>query len=185
MQCTSHSSADVYPSINLAVQGSCAEPYNMVSNLPGPLFACKKWARACVLQVDGCIEWSTSYFWKQKYCRSHSSDGTPHCCSCNKLRPVGTKWLTLSDKRMVCHDCSTTVVHDSAQAQPLLDEVILCLLLQCLSLHPPACVKSTCTFVVLLVIVRSEHAASCGSSVLLLNSLGECPICVIAHADVM
>ena len=93
------------------------------------------WTRAHVLQVNGRIEWSSSYFWKQKYCRSHSSDGTPHCCSCNKLKAVGTKWLTLSDKRMVCHDCSTTVVHDSAQAQPLLDEVILFCTTLCVLYH--------------------------------------------------
>lgn len=77
-------------------------------------------------QVNGRIEYSTSYFWKQKFCRKHMSDGTPHCCSCNKLKGSGVKWLTLSDKRMVCQDCSPTVVHDSSQAQPLMDEVSPC-----------------------------------------------------------
>ena len=74
-------------------------------------------------QVSGRIEYLVAPFWKQKYCRKHDDSNTPRCCSCNRLKASGQLWLMLSDQRMVCQDCSKTVVHDTQQAQPLYDEV--------------------------------------------------------------
>ncbi|KAL3145495.1 hypothetical protein ABBQ32_003319 [Trebouxia sp. C0010 RCD-2024] len=73
--------------------------------------------------VSGRIEYLVAPFWKQKYCRKHDDSNTPRCCSCNRLKTSGQLWLTLSDERMVCQDCSKTVVQDTQQAQPLYDDV--------------------------------------------------------------
>lgn len=52
-----------------------------------------------------------------------SIDGTPQCCSCNKLKPVGEEWVGLQDGRLLCLDCLDTLVVDTKDAQPLYDEV--------------------------------------------------------------
>lgn len=78
-----------------------------------------------LVQVSGRIEYLVAPFWKQKYCRKHDDSNTPRCCSCNRLKASGQLWLTLSDQRMVCQDCSKSVVQDTQQAQPLYDDVSL------------------------------------------------------------
>lgn len=83
------------------------------------------YVRQPLVQVSGRIEYLVAPFWKQKYCRKHDDSNTPRCCSCNRLKTSGQLWLTLSDERMVCQDCSKTVVQDTQQAQPLYDDVRL------------------------------------------------------------
>lgn len=78
-----------------------------------------------VAQVNGRIEYLVTPFWKQKYCGKHDGSTVPRCCSCNKLKAFGQTWLTLSDQRMVCQDCSKSVVHDTEEAQPLYADVRL------------------------------------------------------------
>jgi hypothetical protein len=34
---------------------------------------------------DGLIEYRAHPFWMQKYCPSHEDDGTPRCCSCERM----------------------------------------------------------------------------------------------------
>ena len=78
------------------------------------------------MQADGRLEYMVSSFWKQKYCKKHSSDGTPRCCSCNRLKPHKQQWLALSlGRRVLCHDCSCTAVRSTSEAQPLYDNVSL------------------------------------------------------------
>lgn len=52
-----------------------------------------------------------------------SVDGTPQCCSCNKLKPVAEEWVSLQDGRQLCLECLDTLVVDTKDAQPLYDEV--------------------------------------------------------------
>lgn len=33
----------------------------------------------------GLIEYRAHPFWHQKYCPSHERDGTPRCCSCERM----------------------------------------------------------------------------------------------------
>ena len=76
------------------------------------------------MQADGHLEYFVSSFWKQKYCKKHSSDGTPRCCSCNRLKPQKQQWLALSvGRRVLCHECSCTAVRSTSEAQPLYDNV--------------------------------------------------------------
>jgi len=42
--------------------------------------------------MNGLIEYRAHPFWLQKYCPSHEVDGTPRCCSCERMEvcPVST-----------------------------------------------------------------------------------------------
>lgn len=75
--------------------------------------ACVSWSMVCC--VFSCV--------RVLCC---SADGTPQCCSCNKLRPVGEEWVTLQDWRQLCLECLDTMVVDTKDAQPLYDEVRAC-----------------------------------------------------------
>lgn len=37
------------------------------------------------MNAGGLIEYRAHPFWPQKYCPSHEHDGTPRCCSCEKM----------------------------------------------------------------------------------------------------
>ncbi|CAN6909362.1 unnamed protein product [Brassica oleracea] len=36
-------------------------------------------------------------FWEERYCPAYESDGTPKCSSCERLEPMGTNYVKLSD----------------------------------------------------------------------------------------
>lgn len=38
-------------------------------------------------------------FWEERYCPAYESDGTPKCFSCERLEPMGTNDVKLSDGR--------------------------------------------------------------------------------------
>jgi hypothetical protein len=38
--------------------------------------------------MNGLIEYRAHPFWLQKYCPSHEMDGTPRCCSCERMEVV-------------------------------------------------------------------------------------------------
>lgn len=42
--------------------------------------------------ASGLIEYRAHPFWHQKYCPSHEVDGTPRCCSCERME-VGLEYL--------------------------------------------------------------------------------------------
>ncbi|KAL3138373.1 hypothetical protein ABBQ32_006175 [Trebouxia sp. C0010 RCD-2024] len=63
-------------------------------------------------------------FWRSKWCPAHSSDGTLKCCACSRLQPRGEEWVTELDGRTVCLDCLSTLVRDTADAQPLYDQIL-------------------------------------------------------------
>lgn len=72
---------------------------------------------------NGSIEWRENPFWRLPHCPGHAEDGTPQCCSCNRLQAAGEEGVTLSDGRLLCLDCLDTVVVDTKDCQPLYDEV--------------------------------------------------------------
>ena len=79
---------------------------------------------AAAVQANGHVEYLVSSFWKQNYCKKHSSDGTPRCCSCNRLKPEKQPWVALSvGRRLLCPHCSCTAVRSTSEAQPLYDNV--------------------------------------------------------------
>ncbi|XP_023729030.1 protein DA1-related 1 isoform X1 [Lactuca sativa] len=71
----------------------------------------------------GLIEYRAHPFWLQKYCPSHEHDGTPRCCSCERMEPRDTKYLLLDDGRKLCLECLDSSIMDTHECQPLYLEI--------------------------------------------------------------
>ncbi|XP_010484619.1 PREDICTED: protein DA1-related 7-like [Camelina sativa] len=82
-------------------------------------YVCKKKIPS---SVEG-IKYNEHSFWKEKYCPSHEVDGTPKCCSCERLEPWGTKYVMLADNRWLCVKCMECAVMDTYECQPLHFEI--------------------------------------------------------------
>ncbi|XP_047316377.1 protein DA1-like [Impatiens glandulifera] len=67
----------------------------------------------------GLIEYRAHPFWVQKYCPTHEHDGTPRCCSCERMEPRDTTYVALNDGRKLCLECLDSVIMDTNQCQPL------------------------------------------------------------------
>ncbi|KAG2621911.1 protein DA1-related 1-like [Panicum virgatum] len=68
---------------------------------------------------DGLIEYRAHPFWMQKYCPSHEDDGTPRCCSCERMEPREIKYITLDDGRKLCLECLNSSIMDTPECQHL------------------------------------------------------------------
>ncbi|KAF8011870.1 LOW QUALITY PROTEIN: hypothetical protein BT93_I0107 [Corymbia citriodora subsp. variegata] len=73
--------------------------------------------------ADGLIEYRAHPFWRQKYCPSHEQDGTPRCCSCERMEPRDTEYLSLDDGRKLCLECLDSAIMDTNECQPLYLEI--------------------------------------------------------------
>uniref|UniRef100_A0A5B7ASS5 LIM zinc-binding domain-containing protein n=1 Tax=Davidia involucrata TaxID=16924 RepID=A0A5B7ASS5_DAVIN len=71
----------------------------------------------------GLIEYRAHPFWLQKYCPSHEHDGTPRCCSCERMEPRDTRYLVLDDGRKLCLECLDSAIMDTHECQPLYLEI--------------------------------------------------------------
>ncbi|CAL1408861.1 unnamed protein product [Linum trigynum] len=71
----------------------------------------------------GLIEYRAHPFWLQKYCPSHERDGTPRCCSCERMESTDTKYLSLDDGRKLCLECLDSSIMDTHECQPLYFEI--------------------------------------------------------------
>ncbi|KAL8166051.1 hypothetical protein V2J09_007550 [Rumex salicifolius] len=69
--------------------------------------------------VAGLIEYRAHPFWDQKYCPAHEVDGTPRCCSCERMEPQGTGYVSLDDGRKLCLECFDSAIMDTNHCQPL------------------------------------------------------------------
>eukprot|EP00262_Sarcandra_glabra_P011783 TRINITY_DN2901_c0_g1_i5.p1 TRINITY_DN2901_c0_g1~~TRINITY_DN2901_c0_g1_i5.p1 ORF type:complete len:356 (-),score=44.91 TRINITY_DN2901_c0_g1_i5:867-1934(-) len=69
--------------------------------------------------ISGLIEYRAHPFWEQKYCPSHESDGTPRCCSCERMEPRDTQYISLGDGRKLCLECLDSSIMDTTECQPL------------------------------------------------------------------
>lgn len=69
--------------------------------------------------LAGLIEYRAHPFWSQKYCPSHEHDGTPRCCSCERMEPRETRYVALKDGRKLCPECFDSAVMDTNKCQPL------------------------------------------------------------------
>ncbi|EAZ26385.1 hypothetical protein OsJ_10269 [Oryza sativa Japonica Group] len=67
----------------------------------------------------GLIEYRAHPFWGQKYCPLHEHDRTPRCCSCEKMEPRNTKYMSLGDGRSLCMECLDSAIMDTGECQPL------------------------------------------------------------------
>ncbi|KAG6663255.1 hypothetical protein I3843_02G009500 [Carya illinoinensis] len=71
----------------------------------------------------GLIEYRAHPFWLQKYCPSHERDRTPRCCSCERMEPTDTRYLSLDDGRKLCLECLDSAIMDTHECQPLYLEI--------------------------------------------------------------
>lgn len=71
----------------------------------------------------GLIEYRAHPFWMQKYCPSHEHDGTPRCCSCERMEARDMKFLLLEDGRKLCLECLDSSIMDTNECQPLYLEI--------------------------------------------------------------
>ncbi|KAK4346554.1 hypothetical protein RND71_032893 [Anisodus tanguticus] len=71
----------------------------------------------------GLIEYRAHPFWLQKYCPLHENDGTPRCCSCERMEPVDARYLILDDGRKLCLECCDSAIMDTHECQPLYLEI--------------------------------------------------------------
>ncbi|CAK9158735.1 unnamed protein product [Ilex paraguariensis] len=71
----------------------------------------------------GLIEYRAHPFWQQKYCPSHEHDGTPRCCSCERMEPRDVRYLLLDDGRKLCLECLDSSIMDTHECQPLYLEI--------------------------------------------------------------
>ncbi|CAK9171777.1 unnamed protein product [Ilex paraguariensis] len=67
----------------------------------------------------GLIEYRAHRFWSQKYCPFHEHDGTPRCCSCERMEPQDTGYVALDDGRKLCLECLDSAIMDTNECQPL------------------------------------------------------------------
>ncbi|KAJ9703342.1 hypothetical protein PVL29_004937 [Vitis rotundifolia] len=71
----------------------------------------------------GLIEYRAHPFWMQKYCPSHEHDGTPRCCSCERMEARDTRYLSLDDGRKLCLECLDSAIMETLECQPLYLEI--------------------------------------------------------------
>lgn len=69
--------------------------------------------------MAGLIEYRAHPFWLQKYCPSHELDGTPRCCSCERMEPKDSRYVDLDDGRKLCLECLDSSIMDTNECQPL------------------------------------------------------------------
>ncbi|XP_031376924.1 protein DA1 isoform X2 [Punica granatum] len=67
----------------------------------------------------GLIEYRAHPFWIQKYCPSHEHDGTPRCCSCERMESRDTRYVALNDGRKLCLECLDSAIMETSECQPL------------------------------------------------------------------
>ncbi|XP_062008368.1 protein DA1-related 1-like isoform X1 [Rosa rugosa] len=60
---------------------------------------------------DGQVEYMEHPFWRQRYCPSHVKDGTPGCCSCERLKPRDITYYKLDDGRKLCPECKESIIN--------------------------------------------------------------------------
>ncbi|XP_022751352.1 protein DA1-related 1-like [Durio zibethinus] len=83
-------------------------------------YVCKKFIPT---NPDGLTECRRHHYWKQTYCPLHVRDGTPRCCSCERMEPKDAKYLSLDDGRKLCLECLDSAITDTDQCQPLYLEI--------------------------------------------------------------
>ncbi|XAR57859.1 hypothetical protein NMG60_11026143 [Bertholletia excelsa] len=67
----------------------------------------------------GVIEYRVHPYWLQKYCPSHEHDGTPQCCSCERMEPRDSRYVSLDDGRKLCVECLDSAIFSTYEAKLL------------------------------------------------------------------
>ncbi|KAG7598900.1 Powdery mildew resistance protein RPW8 domain [Arabidopsis suecica] len=126
--CICHGCNSVTEHGRLEPISSIDEVENHVSNSRGKLhksyymdycYVCKD----IIISTAQRIEFNEHPFWLEKYCACHDIDGTPKCCSCERLEPKETNYVMLGDGRWICLECNESSIMDTYECQPLHYEI--------------------------------------------------------------
>ncbi|CAA7404305.1 unnamed protein product [Spirodela intermedia] len=71
----------------------------------------------------GLIEYRAHRFWLQKYCPFHEHDGTPRCCSCERMEPRDTTYVSLDEGRKLCLECVDSAIMDNSECHLLFIDI--------------------------------------------------------------
>ncbi|KAL2318665.1 hypothetical protein Fmac_032541 [Flemingia macrophylla] len=71
----------------------------------------------------GLIEYRAHPFWIQKYCPSHEHDGTPRCCSCERMESQDAGYIPHKDGRKLCLECLDSAIMNTNECQPLYADI--------------------------------------------------------------
>ncbi|XP_052185307.1 protein DA1-related 1-like [Diospyros lotus] len=71
----------------------------------------------------GLIEYGAHPFWVQKYYPFLAYDGTPQCCSCERMEPRETRYVALDDGRKLCLECLDSAIMVTNNCQLLYLEI--------------------------------------------------------------
>ncbi|KAH6824282.1 DA1 [Perilla frutescens var. hirtella] len=71
----------------------------------------------------GLIEYRAHPFWSQKYCPRHEHDGSPRCCSCERMESWDARFAVLNDGRKLCLECLDSAIMDTQECQPLFRDI--------------------------------------------------------------
>lgn len=85
---------------------------------------CEVCSQFIPMNAQGLIEYRSHPFWNQKYCPRHERDGTPRCCSCDRIETAGVQYPALEDGRKLCLECLETAIVDTKECQPLYREIL-------------------------------------------------------------
>ncbi|CAA6667478.1 unnamed protein product [Spirodela intermedia] len=53
----------------------------------------------------------------------HEHDGTPRCCSCERMEPRDTTYVSLDDGRKLCLECLDSAIMDNSECHPLFIDI--------------------------------------------------------------
>ncbi|XP_023645728.1 protein DA1-related 7 isoform X1 [Capsella rubella] len=86
---------------------------------PKNCYVCEKKLPRKVRKEGKSREYKEDPFWKEKYCPCHDGDGTPKCCSCERLECHRTKYVNLEDGRWLCRECMECAIMDTVECHDL------------------------------------------------------------------
>ena len=67
----------------------------------------------------GLIEYREHPIWVQKYCSFHEFNGTPCCCSYDRMQPRETRFVALKDGWKFCLECIDLAIMEAYESQPI------------------------------------------------------------------
>ncbi|EFH70101.1 hypothetical protein ARALYDRAFT_891111 [Arabidopsis lyrata subsp. lyrata] len=99
------------------------EPSSSIDEVENQARPTHKAGKAFIISTAQRIEYNEHPFWLEKYCACHDFDGTPKCCSCERLEPKETNYVIIGDGRWICLECNESSIRDTYECQPLHFEI--------------------------------------------------------------
>ncbi|TQE09002.1 hypothetical protein C1H46_005385 [Malus baccata] len=63
-------------------------------------------------------------FWNFNYCKTHESDGTPRCNTCDRFKTTGqNEYVNLGNNQQLCSECFSTAILHPSKCKRLIENV--------------------------------------------------------------